>query len=217
MMMKRLLATALLTASALPAAAHPPLGGMPMETLAHGLMSGVGHPVLGFDHLFFVALVGVAALFTGRALLAPAFYILGMLAGTMLAMAGLGLPLAEMFIVASLIGLGFVVSSGRALTLASAGLVFAGFGLFHGTAFAGAILGQEGGANMAVIAGYLAGLGAVQYLISIAAGLALSRLWDAGAANAMAPRLAGALTAGAGLFLALEMVEGAAFAALGLG
>lgn len=215
--MKRLLATGLLMASALPAAAHHPLGGMPMETLAHGLLSGVGHPVLGFDHLFFVALVGVAALFTGRALLAPAFYIIGMLAGTTLAMAGLGLPLAEMFIVASLIGLGYLVASGRALTLTSAGLIFAGFGLFHGTAFAGAILGQEGGAHAAVIAGYLVGLGAVQYLISIAAGQVLSRLWDAGKASAMAPRLAGAVTAGVGLFLALEMVESATFAALGLG
>ena len=51
------------------AVAHHPLGGMPMETFAHGVLSGIGHPVLGFDHLFFVALVGVAALYTGRKLL----------------------------------------------------------------------------------------------------------------------------------------------------
>ena len=30
-----------------PALAHHPLGGMPMETFAHGVLSGVGHPLLG--------------------------------------------------------------------------------------------------------------------------------------------------------------------------
>ena len=57
------------------ALAHHPLGGMPMETFAQGVLSGVGHPILGFDHLFFVALIGVAALYTGRALLSPFAYI----------------------------------------------------------------------------------------------------------------------------------------------
>jgi urease accessory protein len=37
-----------------PAFAHPPLAGMPLQTFAHGIPSGVGHPLLGFDHLFFV-------------------------------------------------------------------------------------------------------------------------------------------------------------------
>jgi len=43
-----------------PAMAHHPLNGMPMETFAHGLLSGVGHPLLGFDHLFFVIAMGAA-------------------------------------------------------------------------------------------------------------------------------------------------------------
>ena len=50
-----------LTFAAAPALAHHPLGGMPMETFTHGVLSGIGHPLLGFDHLFFVIAMGVAA------------------------------------------------------------------------------------------------------------------------------------------------------------
>ena len=214
--MKRILATAAATLIAAPAMAHHPLNGMPMETFAQGVLSGVGHPVLGFDHLFFVALVGMAALFTGRALMAPLAYVAAMLIGCVAAMSGAGLPLAEMAIVGSLLVLGYLVASGRALTMTSAALIFGGFGLFHGTAFAGSILGQEGGASLAVMLGYLIGLGVVQYAIAVAAGQALRKLGDAAEAGAMAPRLAGATVAGVGLFLALEMVEGPALAALGL-
>ena len=89
-MKKTLVGALALVATATPALAHHPLGGMPMETFAHGLLSGVGHPLLGFDHLFFVIAVGIAALFTGAERLAPAAYIGAMLVGClMMAFGGL--------------------------------------------------------------------------------------------------------------------------------
>ncbi len=96
--MKKIL-TAALALAATPAMAHHPLGGLPMETFAHGLLSGAGHPVLGFDHLFFVALMGVAALFTVRKYASPLAYIGAMLAGTLMISTGLTLPGIE-FVVA---------------------------------------------------------------------------------------------------------------------
>ena len=78
--MNRPLAAALALA-ATPALAHHPLGGAPMTTLADGLLSGVGHPILGFDHLFFVALAGVAGMLAGRRVAGPAAYVAAMLAG----------------------------------------------------------------------------------------------------------------------------------------
>lgn len=206
MKMKKLgLATAL-TLLASPALAHHPLNGMPMETFAHGLLSGVGHPLLGFDHLFFVVAMGIAATFTAQRLLTPAAYILAMLAGCVAMYAGLALPLAETAIVVSLLAIGGVVLSGRTLSTGAALGLFALFGLFHGAAFGGAITGQEGGTGGAVVAGYLIGLAAVQYLIAIAAGAAVRALGatEAGAINA---RLAGAMVAGVGAFLALEIIE----------
>ncbi|HET7409424.1 MAG TPA: HupE/UreJ family protein, partial [Paracoccaceae bacterium] len=100
--MRRLLTAAAAALLATPALAHHPMGGAPMETFTDGLLSGVGHPILGFDHLFFIAAVGVAAAFTGRALTAPLGYIAGMLGGCVLIMAGVVLPAVEMVIALSL-------------------------------------------------------------------------------------------------------------------
>ena len=62
---------ALVTIAANPAMAHHPLNGLPMETFAHGILSGIGHPVLGFDHLFFILAAGILAAVSGYALIAP--------------------------------------------------------------------------------------------------------------------------------------------------
>lgn len=206
--MKRLLTAAGLTLAATPALAHHPLNGMPMETFAHGLMSGIGHPLLGFDHLFFVIAMGIAAIFTARRFMAPAAYIGAMIIGCGLMYAGIALPLAETVIVASLIVMGGIVLSGRALSTTTAMAVFAAFGLFHGSAFGGSIAGQEGGVGGAVLLGYFLGLALLQYAIAIAAGYMAEKLLGATEAAAINARLVGAMVAGVGIFLALEIVEG---------
>ena len=198
------------------ALAHHPLGGMPMETFAHGVLSGIGHPVLGFDHLFFVALVGVAALYTGRKLLSPFAYIAAMLAGCLMMSLGVGLPAKEVIIGLSLLTLGFVVLSGRALTLPLALAIFAGFGLFHGSAFGDSIAAQEAGLGGHILIGYLLGLGVVQYAISVGAGWVVHRVWKATEAAAVQARLTGAVVAGVGLFLTMENAEGLVFQMMGL-
>ena len=207
--------TALPALLATPALAHHPLAGAPMETLAHGLLSGVGHPVLGFDHLFFVAAVGVAAAFTGRPLTAPLGYVAGMLGGCALVVAGVGLPAVEAVIALSLVVAGALLMRGRALAPGLAAALFGVLGLFHGWAFGGTITGQEGGMAAPVIAGYLVGLAVTQWAIAVGAGWLARRA--AASAGAIEPRLAGGIVAGAGALLVLEAAEGAAFAALGIG
>lgn len=188
--------------SAGPALAHHPLDGLPMDTGMQGLLSGLAHPVLGFDHLFFVLAVGVAAVLAGWRIAAPLVYVAAMLAGCGFALAGLNLPLVEAVIAASLLVLGGLILSGRVLVPGLVLLLFAGFGLFHGAAFAKGIIGVEGTAPVAVQLGYLVGLGAVQYALALAAGVV------AVAAKAERVRLAGAMVAGVGLFLSLEAMEG---------
>ncbi|WP_439154118.1 HupE/UreJ family protein [Yoonia sp.] len=205
--MKKILTAAGLGLAASPAFAHHPLGGLPMETFTHGLASGVGHPVLGFDHLFFVVAMGIAALFTGRKLLTPAAYVGAMLVGTALMYAGIAMPIAETVIVLSLIVLGGIILSGKALNTTAAVLLFATFGLFHGSAFGGTIAGQEGGIGGAVLLGYLIGLGVTQYIIAVGAGWLVGKL-GASDATAIHARLGGAMVAGVGIFLALETLEG---------
>ncbi len=205
--MKRLCAVAAIIMAASPALAHHPLEGAPMFTFAQGLLSGIGHPVLGFDHLFFVIAMGIAARFTPRPMLAPAGYIAAMLIGCGLMYAGLGLPLKEAMIALSLLVLGGVILSGRALSTGGAIAIFAGFGLFHGSAFGDTLAAQEGGAGIPVLIGYLIGLGLVQNAIALAAGRAGEKLVGATTADAINARLAGAMIAGIGFFLCLEIIE----------
>lgn len=214
---KRILPAAAVAGLATPALAHHPLGGQAMETFAQGALSGLGHPVLGFDHLFFVALVGVAALLTGRALTAPAAYIGAMLAGCVLMIAGVAMPVAEIVIGLSLLTLGAFVLSGARMSAPVAMALFAGFGLFHGSAFGGAIAGMEGGAPTSVVFGYLIGLAAVQYAMAIAAGAVAEKVFAAPHAQSASARIAGGMVAGAGLLLTLENAEAALFSAFGWG
>ncbi|MBV0910763.1 HupE/UreJ family protein [Anianabacter salinae] len=210
--MKKLITLAAILA-ATPALAHHPLGGLPMETFAQGVMSGVGHPVLGFDHLFFVALAGVAAMLAGLRLAGPGAYVGAMLVGCAATYAGLALPAVEVVIALSLLALGLVVASGKLPGTPVLLAIFAGFGLFHGAAFAGSIVGQEGGVGSGVLTGYLIGLGAVQYAVALGAGYAAEKLLGATAPQATGARLVGAMVAGIGLFLTLEAAEGPLLAA----
>lgn len=203
--------------AATPALAHHPLGGAPMETFAHGILSGVGHPILGFDHLFFVALVGIAALYTGHRFTAPLAYIATMMVGCLLMSFGIAMPVAEIAIGLSLLVLGGMVVSGRAMSSPVALVAFAAAGLFHGSAFGVSIAAQEVGAPAVVLVGYLIGLAVTQYAISVGAGFLAKTVFHASEAGAVQARLSGAVVAGMGLFLTLENAEGVIFSAAGLG
>lgn len=183
-----------------PAAAHHPLEGVAMTTFWHGLLSGVGHPILGYDHLFFVAAVGLAALFTRHPLLAPLYYVAAMGVGVGLAASGIQLPLVELVIVLSLITVGATIASGREVLP----VVFAAFGLFHGAAFGAVIAGQEA-ALAAVLIGYLIGLAITQWAIAVGVGMAARTLFSVTQPRDTANRLAGAVVLGAGMALLLDM------------
>jgi len=206
--MKKIISGLIISLAAGPALAHHPLAGMPMETFAHGLLSGVGHPLLGFDHLFFVALAGIAAVFTGRKLLAPLAYIAAMAGGCLVTAVWTSVPASELMIAISLLVLGSMLLSGRQFDLNTVLLTFAGFGIFHGAALGESLASQETGFGAQVLIGYLLGLGIIQYAIALAAGWVCANLWKVSRENAIQPRLAGAMVAGAGLYLTLEHLEG---------
>ncbi len=206
-----------LAAAATPALAHHPLSGQSMGSFAHGLLSGVGHPLLGFDHLFFVVLMGIVACYTGRARLATAVYVGAMLLGCLVTAFAGALSIAEPMVMLSLLFLGGVAVTGRALKARHAAALFAGAGIFHGMAFGESMASAEAGAATEVLFGYLLGLGVIQYLLALGAGRLMSRVLKADSALDMQPRLAGAAVLGVGLFLALEQAETVAFAALRLG
>jgi urease accessory protein len=192
-----------LAASASPALAHHAMGGQVPDTLATGLLSGLGHPVIGVDHLAFVVAAGVAAAFTGNRLLSPLAFVAATVAGCLLQVAGTALPAAEFVIALSVVAIGAVVLSGRSIGSPALLGLFALAGVFHGWAYGQSIVGAEPTPLLA----YLAGFSAVQYGIAVAAGLLAVRLWKAAGPEAVRPRLAGAVVAGIGLTFFLEQVE----------
>jgi urease accessory protein len=148
------------------------MGGAMPQTLWQGFASGIGHPVIGLDHLAFLLAAGVlaAALPRSQALRAVTGFLLAGMAGLALHMAGIGLGPVEALVAASVLLAGLALLVAKRL---SAPALLAGFalaGLFHGHAFAEAVIGAEA----TPIIAYLAGLAVIQGGLMLGA-MALAR------------------------------------------
>lgn len=170
------------------------------QTFAQGLLSGLGHPLIGVDHAAFVVAAGFLLAPVRGGLWGVLALILGSLLGAALHLAGLGLPAGEAAVALSVILAGGLVMSARriALTWMAAGLALAG--LLHGHAYAESIFGAE----PAPLIAYLAGFSLIQFGVAAAALLAHRRLLST--SSRRVGRLSGALGAAVGaigiLFLA---------------
>lgn len=205
--MKKLALSVAFIASATPAFAHHPMGGETPATLAQGLLSGIGHPVLGLDHLAFVVAVGIAAVLAGSRFLLPLAFIVATVAGTLVHLQAIDLLAPEWMIAASVATVGLMIASGRSFGALAYGIVFAAAGLFHGFAYGEAVFGAE---TTPVLA-YLAGFAATQYAIAVLAGVAIVG-GSAALIRAVPARVAGGMVAGAGLLIFGEKLIEAAFA-----
>ncbi|MEO1205240.1 MAG: HupE/UreJ family protein [Pseudomonadota bacterium] len=198
-------------AAAVPAFAHHPMGGELPSTFISGLLSGIGHPVIGFDHLAFIIAVGLASAFMANRFIMPAIFVAATMVGCVLySVGGIQLPMTEFAIAASVLVIGGLVMSGREIAPAVFGMLFAVAGLFHGSAYAGEILGAEA----TPLAAYLMGFSLVQYAIAAVAIVVVREVWNATSSIAMQPRLAGAVVAGVGATFLIENMESVLFAAV---
>lgn len=197
-------ALALMTVAG-PAAAHHPMGGVTPSTFMEGFLSGIGHPVIGVDHLAFIIAIGIAAAFTRGGFGIIAAFIAASTVGVLSHVAELNIPLVEPLVAASVIVAGAALAAG--MTSASIGwLILAAIaGLFHGYAFGEAAVGAE----RTVIGAYLIGLALIQ--IAIAGGaMLLSRRFLLPLGHVSVPtRAAGALVASLGVILLVGGLTGA--------
>lgn len=170
------------------AMAHHLMGGRVPDSLLTGLLSGLGHPVIGWDHLAFVVGVGVlasvAALGTGPIIA----FVLGTLGGCLLHLGGADVPAAEAAIGLSLLVLaGLILLDRRNRPAIAAVLGLAG--LFHGYAYGESIVGAE----PTPLVAYLVGFAVIQAAIALGVRL-------------LADRLAGSRAMAAGLARAAALV-----------
>ncbi len=207
--MKKLSLAALFAVLSTPAFAHHPMSGKTPSTLFEGLLSGIGHPVLGLDHLAFVIGVGLAAVLIGSRFALPLFFIIATLAGTGLHLMAFDLPAVEFVISLSVAAVGLLLITGRMAPFAVFAGLFAIAGLFHGHAYGEAIFGAE---TTPVVA-YLAGFGITQYAIAVVSGLVIVNGLGKAAdmASNIPARIGGGMVAGAGLLLVGEKAINLAF------
>ncbi|MGH6735397.1 MAG: HupE/UreJ family protein [Methyloceanibacter sp.] len=191
---------AILCLAASPASAHHVMDGEMPSTFAQGLLSGLGHPVIGLDHLAFLIAVGVAVGVGGLSLALPVVFVAASALGVAYHMYGFELPGAELIVAASVVILGILVASGRALPLAAWAALFGLAGLAHGYAYGESIFGAEPTPLFA----YLIGLVVIQSALSV--GIAMLWRMSGMTVSAVAPRIAGAVVVGIGLAALLGQI-----------
>lgn len=191
------LAATLLMAGIGSAAAHHPMGGVTPTTFMEGFLSGIGHPVIGIDHLAFIIAIGIAAAFVGGGAGIIAGFIAASSVGVLAHVIELNVPLVEPLVAASVIVAGAALAIG--LTTARSGWVLLAIiaGLFHGYAFGEAVVGAE----RSVIGAYLIGLAIIQAAIAALAMFVSRRLLVRAEQSPMGLRAAGGALAALGLFL----------------
>jgi urease accessory protein len=187
-----------------PASAHHIMGGNVPTTLLEGLLSGLGHPVIGPEHLGFLIAIAVVVGACGLSLALPAVFVTAMAAGVALHVGGIGLPATEIMVALSTLLAGFLIARGRAVPGVGWAALFAIAGFFHGYAFGESIYGAE----TSPLGAYLVGLIVVQSALTIGVALVVRRTGTR--MSELMPRLAGAAVLGIG-FAALigQLIPGA--------
>lgn len=189
-----------------PVLAHHVMDGAMPVTFADGLLSGLGHPVIGFDHLVAVIAVGCLAATQRRGEWAVLGYVIAMMVGAAAHIGEATVNGAEIFVALSVIVLGVVLLRKEPPWMDIAIALFAFAGLVHGYALGESIAGAE----RAPLYAYFIGLAVIQAAIALAVMYG-TRFLSARATNhAAIIRVLGGVVIGIGLaILAQQFMQAA--------
>ncbi len=190
-----------LTLSAAPAFAHHLMGGHTPATFGEGILSGLGHPVIGLDHLVAVIAVGCLAAAHRAAPALAVGFVVALMAGVALHLHGATVPAAEIMVALSVITLGIIMLRGQSLGIGAAFTLFALVGLVHGYALGESIYGAE----TTPLYAYLLGLALIQSAIALAA-MSIARSLTRRSADPSPLRFVGAGIAGIGFAVLMQQV-----------
>ncbi len=134
-----------------------------------GFLSGLAHPVFGWDHVVAMVAVGLWGAFLGRPALwvLPMVFPLVMAMGGALGIAGVSLPAVEVGIALSGLVLGLMVAFAVKPPLAIAAVLVGIFAVFHGHAHGTEL--PEAASPVAYAAGFVIATGGL-HLLGIALG-----------------------------------------------
>ena len=180
-----------LLATAGTASAHHLMGGKIPSTFADGILSGLGHPIIGPDHLAFLVALGVAVGVGGLSFATPFLFLVAMACGVAAHVTAFNIPASEMIVALSVAVVGVLLALDRRIPASGWAAIFIIAGLFHGYAYGESIYGAE----TTPLAAYLVGLVAVQTVLVLAFAFASRAAWKV---SAIGPRLVGAAICGVG-------------------
>jgi urease accessory protein len=165
----RVAAAAVVVVPFAPAYAHHVMGGELPGTAWHGLLSGLGHPIIGIDHFAFIVGVGLMSHLAGRTALLPLVFVVGTVLGCLTHVQGHTLAWSEpaialtIAVAAAVVGMHVRSPIGLLVTL------FVVAGALHGYAYGESIVGAE----PAPLAAYIVGFATIQYVLAVGSGAAL--------------------------------------------
>src|SRR5690242_21888076 len=105
-----ILVSASLVATAGTASAHHMMGGKIPSTFVDGILSGVGHPIIGPDHLAFLVALGIAVGVGRLSLVTPFLFLLAMACGVAAHVAAVNIPAAELIVAVSVLTAGVLIA-----------------------------------------------------------------------------------------------------------
>jgi urease accessory protein len=150
---------------ATPALAHHAMDGKMPSNLLEGFMSGMAHPLIGFDHFAFIVAIGLLAATRKQGILIAIAFVLTAMLGTGLHIAQINVPGVELLVSGSIVLFGVLLARKDSLNTSMVAGLSAVAGLFHGYAYGEAIFGAE----MTPLLAYLAGFTVIQLAISLVA------------------------------------------------
>jgi len=180
-----------LLATAGTASAHHLMGGKTPSTFTEGILSGIGHPIIGPDHLAFLVALGIAVGIGRLSFATPLLFLVAMACGVAAHVAAVNIPAAELIVAVSVLLAGVLVVLDRHITASVWTMIFSIAGFFHGYAYGESIYGAEA----TPLAAYLVGLVAVQTALAVGIAFATRAVWTA---SGIGPRLVGAAICGVG-------------------
>ena len=181
------------------ASAHHLMGGKTPSTFADGILSGLGHPIIGPDHLAFLVALGVAVGVGGLSFATPVLFLVAMACGVAAHVAAFNIPAAEMIVALSVIVAGVLLALDRRIPASGWAAIFSIAGFFHGYAYGESIYGAE----TTPLAAYLVGLVAVQTVLVLAIAFTTRAAWKV---SAIGPRLVGAAICGVGFTVFVGLI-----------
>ncbi len=187
--------------SAAPAFAHHLMGGRTPATFGEGILSGLGHPIIGLDHFAAVVAVGCLAALHRSAFTLVVAFVLAMMTGVALHLNGATVPGAEILVAFTVIALGALMLRREQMPAGTALVLFAMVGTIHGYALGESIYGAE----PTPLYAYLIGLAVIQCAVAFAA-IGIIRGLMQRSTDLSPLRLVGAGVAGIGLAILMQQV-----------